>query len=442
MTSIFTTHDTICAPATAQGGAIAVVRISGPRAIEIADAIFSRPIADAPGYSLLYGTIGTLDDVMLSVFRGPKSYTGEDAVEIACHGSSYIVAELLRLLQEQGSRMAEPGEFTRRAFLNGRMDLAQAEAVADLIASTNAAAHRLAMSQMRGGFTRALAQMRAELLRLTSLLELELDFSDHEDLEFADRSELSALTTRVLNHVTTLADSFRAGNALKNGIPVAIIGAPNVGKSTLLNALVHEDRAIVSDIEGTTRDVIEAPITIAGHTFRFIDTAGLRSTTDVIERMGIERSMEAARRAQIVLLLADATAPVFPEYKADDHQCVIRIANKSDLASSTLPPGAIALSAKTLSGLDSLHKTLAEAATRLTATESDLIITNARHHASLLAARTALIRVSDALDMGLSGDLIAQDLHEALHHLAAITGGAITSDEVLSDIFQHFCIGK
>lgn len=430
MTTFLPTTDTICAPATAGGGAIAIVRISGPRSIEAADALFSRSLTDAPSHKALFGYIGELDEVLLTLFRAPHSYTGEDSVEIACHGSSYIVAELLRLLQEQGCRMAGPGEFTQRAFLNGRMDLSQAEAVADLIASTNAATHRLAMSQMRGGITRVLAEMREQLLTLTSLLELELDFSDHEDLEFADRSQLSDITSQLLDHVGRLADSFRAGQAIKDGIPVAIIGAPNVGKSTLLNQLLQEDRAIVSDIQGTTRDVIEDTIVLGGHTFRFIDTAGIRHTDDTIERLGIERSLQAVERAQIIILLTQPGVE-FPDIEAREDQIVIRITNKT--------PEFQALHGV---GLAALHQRLVDEASRLTATDSDLIVTNARHHAALCAARESLERVATALTMGLSGDLIAQDLREALFHLAEITGGEITTDEVLGNIFSHFCIGK
>lgn len=430
MTPILHHNDTICAPATASGGAIAIVRVSGPEAVGAVDAIFSKDLLSAPGYSLHYGMVSDLDDVLVSVFRAPRSYTGEDSVEISCHGSSFIVAEILRLLQEQGCRMASPGEFTQRAFLNGRMDLTQAEAVADVIASTNAATHRLAMSQMRGGITRALAEMRSQLLRLTSLLELELDFSDHEDLEFADRTELSSITTLLLTQITRLTDSFRVGNAIKNGIPVAIIGAPNVGKSTLLNALLQEDRAIVSDIQGTTRDIIEDTMAICSHTFRFIDTAGIRHTDDTIENLGIERSRQAAQRAQIIILLRDPSVD-FPDIDVQEGQVVISITNKTQ-----------DFQALHGIGLDALRQRLCDEAERLNATDSDLILTNARHHAALSAAAVALRRVSDALAIGLSGDLIAQDLREALFHLAEVTGGEITSDEVLGNIFSHFCIGK
>lgn len=441
MNDFFEHTDTICAPATAQGGAIAIIRVSGPDAVAAADALFSRPLADVPGHSILYGTIvrsapneegpdEVVDEVLLTVFRAPHSYTGEDSVEISCHGSAYIVGEVLRLLQQQGCRLARPGEFTQRAFLNGRMDLAQAEAVADVIASTNAATHRLAMSQMRGGITRELGALRDQLLTLTSLLELELDFSDHEDIEFADRSQLTALTAQLLERVGSLADSFRAGQAIKDGIPVAIIGAPNVGKSTLLNRLLQEDRAIVSSIEGTTRDVIEDTISIDGLTFRFIDTAGIRHTDDTVERMGIERSLKAKDRAQIIIALTEPGVEC-PAFDVRDEQVVIRLINKSE-----------AFQALTGVGLAELKARLVAEARRLTASDSDLIVTNARHHAALSTARESLQRVDAALALGLSGDLIAQDLRETLFHLAEITGGEITTDEVLGNIFSHFCIGK
>ena len=303
---------TICAPATATGGAISVIRISGPDAVSIANGIFSQDITDAKGYTLHYVRIPDVDDVVVSVYREPKSYTGEDCVEISCHGSRYIVQTILELLCRKGCRMATPGEFTKRAFLNGKMDLTQAEAVADLISSTNKATHQMAMSQMRGGFSQELEQLRLQILHLTSLLELELDFSDHEDIQFADRTEICRLNSQLLDKLQSLAESFKAGNALKNGIPVAIIGAPNVGKSTLLNALLKEDKAIVSEIQGTTRDLIEDTVQIEGITFRFIDTAGIRKTTDKIEQMGIERSIRAARNAQIVILLSQQGIP-FPD---------------------------------------------------------------------------------------------------------------------------------
>lgn len=348
---------TICAPATAPGGAMAIIRVSGPEAISITSRIFSKDLTEAKGYTLHYGYIrapwdesdettrqsethakadAIIDDVLVSVFRSPHSYTGEDSTEISCHGSRYIVQKITEALIQSGARMATPGEFTKRAFLAGKMDLSQAEAVADLIASSSEATHRMAMSQMRGGFSRELDTLREQLLHITSLLELELDFSDHEDIEFADRAQLTELTDALYKHIQRLTDSFRTGNALKTGIPVAIIGAPNVGKSTLMNALVHDERAIVSDIQGTTRDLIEDTIQIEGITFRFIDTAGIRKTTDRIEQMGIERSLQAARKADIIILLTepnkqfpDIRIPHSPE--TPDLPIVLRVINKSDL---------------------------------------------------------------------------------------------------------------
>ena len=302
-------NDTICAPATAMGGAIGIIRVSGEQAIEIASSIFSSDLTKTEPNTIHYGHIAssgeTIDEVLVSVFRAPHSYTGEDSVEISCHGSRYILNKVLELLAQQGCRMANPGEFTQRAYLNGKMDLSQAEAVADLIASTNKATHQMALSQLRGGISSELAVLREKLLKLTSLLELELDFSDHEDLEFADRSELLELAKNIDNKVTNLAKSFEVGQAIKNGIPVAIVGKTNVGKSTLLNRLLRDDRAIVSDVHGTTRDTIEDTIDINGITFRFIDTAGLRETTDTVEKIGIERTYAAIEKAQIVLWIID-----------------------------------------------------------------------------------------------------------------------------------------
>ncbi|MBO7129885.1 MAG: tRNA uridine-5-carboxymethylaminomethyl(34) synthesis GTPase MnmE, partial [Prevotella sp.] len=325
-------NETICALATAPGGALGIIRISGSQSLEILSRVFSKNLTVALPNTIHYGHIkdgeDILDEVLVSIFRAPHSYTGEDSAEISCHGSRYILNKVLELLIKHGCRMAEPGEYTQRAYLNGKMDLSQAEAVADLIASTNKASHQIAMSQLRGHFSSALAQLREQLLKLTSLLELELDFSDHEDLEFADRSELLELTQKIDNHITSLANSFEIGNVLKNGIPVAIIGAPNVGKSTLLNALLGEDRAIVSDQQGTTRDAIEDTIQLGGITFRFIDTAGIRHTDDRIERMGIDRSMAAAQRARIILMMSEPGIP-YPDIEVRDDQTVIRIENKT-----------------------------------------------------------------------------------------------------------------
>ncbi len=447
-------QSTICAPATATGGAISIIRISGPDAVSIANSIFSKDIADAQGYTLHYGEIPDVDDVVLSVYREARSYTGEDCVEISCHGSRYIVQTILELLCRKGCRLAMPGEFTKRAFLNGKLDLAQAEAVADLISSTNKATHQMAMSQMRGGFSQELEQLRLQILHLTSLLELELDFSDHEDIEFADRAEICKLNTQLLEKLQTLAESFKAGNALKNGIPVAIIGAPNVGKSTLLNALLKEDKAIVSEIQGTTRDLIEDTVQIEGITFRFIDTAGIRKTTDMIEQLGIERSIRAARNAQIVILLSQQGIP-FPDISELEEEgqpmpAIIRVLNKCDL---TLPDSSylyhrqvmnqdIHISSKTGAGLQLLTDALIYKAQVPHISQNDVIVTNARHHQALTLAIEDIRRTQQALADNLPGDLIAEDLRHCIHHLAEITGGEITSDEVLHNIFKNFCVGK
>ena len=433
--------ETICALATAPGGALGIIRVSGSQSLEILSRIFFKNLADAQPNTIHYGYIvesdavsqhqNIIDEVMVSVFRAPHSYTGEDSedsVEITCHGSRYILNNVLELLIKHGCRMAEPGEYTQRAYLNGKMDLSQAEAVADLIASTNKATHQIAMNQLRGHFSSALAQLREQLLRLTSLLELELDFSDHEDLEFADRSELLELTKIIDNHITRLANSFELGNALKNGIPVAIIGAPNVGKSTLLNALLGEDRAIVSDQQGTTRDAIEDTIQLGGITFRFIDTAGIRHTDDRIERMGIDRSMAAAQRSRIILMMTEPGVP-YPDIEVRDDQTVIRIENKTDF-----------FQAKYGVGLDQLRQDLLDAAPKTS--DTDVIVTNARHYDALLRAHDSIQRVIDGLQQRLSGDLLSEDLRQALDILSEITGGQITPQETLNNIFQHFCVGK
>lgn len=439
--------ETICALATAPGGAIGIIRISGPQSLEILSHVFrgKGDVMSYPANTIHYGhivsklptsgqegsgveAIEIIDEVMVSIFRAPHSYTGEDSVEISCHGSRYILNKILALLIENGCRQAGPGEFTQRAYLNGKMDLSQAEAVADLIASTNQASHQIAMSQLRGHFSSKLAQLREQLLKLTSLLELELDFSDHEDLEFADRSELMELTQTIHQHITHLADSFHAGNAIKNGIPVAIIGAPNVGKSTLLNALVGEERAIVSDIQGTTRDAIEDTIQLGGVTFRFIDTAGIRHTDDQIELMGIDRSIAAAQRALIIIMMTQPGIP-YPDVPVRDDQTVIRIENKTEQ-----------FQAKFGVGLDQLRQQLIDAAPKTT--DSDIIVTSARHYDALVRANEHLQRVIDGLQMQLSGDLLSEDLRLTLDTLAEITGGQITPNEVLGNIFKHFCVGK
>lgn len=439
--------DTICALATAPGGALGIIRVSGYNAFSAVSAISSVQCDAVDANTVHYGRIvdngndsshlvecvtipslQIIDEVLVSVFRSPHSYTGEDCVEISCHGSAYILNKVLELLCQHGCRMAQPGEFTQRAFLNGKMDLSQAEAVADLIASSNKATHQMAISQLRGGISTQLGRLREQLLKLTSLLELELDFSDHEDLEFADRTELLTLARQIEAHMARLTQSFQTGNALKQGIPVAIVGAPNVGKSTLLNALVGEERAIVSDIQGTTRDAIEDTIQLDGITFRFIDTAGIRHTDDQIENLGIERSIAAAQRAQIILLITEPGVP-YPDIPMRNDQSVIRIENKTD-----------SFQAKYGVGLDNLKRQLTDAAPHVA--DSDIIVTNARHYDALLRAGASTRRVIDGLHQQLSGDLLSEDLRLTLDTLAEITGGQITPQETLNNIFSHFCVGK
>ena len=409
--SVFNSQDTICAPATAMGGALGIIRVSGPDALTVVSKISSYECTGASANTVHYAHIisGTevIDESMISIFRSPHSYTGEDS---------------------NGCRMARPGEFTQRAYLNGKMDLSQAEAVADLIASTNQATHHLAMSQLRGGISTELSVLREQLLRLTSLLELELDFSDHEDLEFADRTELLQIAQRIDSHISRLAASFEAGNALKNGIPVAIIGAPNVGKSTLLNALLGEERAIVSDIQGTTRDAIEDTINLQGITFRFIDTAGIRHTSDAIEQQGIQRSMAAVQRARIILMMTEPGVP-YPAVEVRDNQTLIQIENKTE-----------SFQAKYGIGLDALKKQLVASVPSFS--EGDVIVTNGRHYDALCRAQVSIRQVLAGLNDGLSGDLLSESLRETLDILAEITGGQITPQETLNNIFSHFCVGK
>ena len=453
-------EDTICALATPPGGALGIIRVSGNQTIAIVSRIFSKDLTQEKGYTLHYGNIladdgTTIDEVIASIFRAPRSYTGEDCVEISCHGSSYIINNVLELLILHGCRMANPGEFTQRAFLNGKMDLSQAEAVADLIASTNRATHQTAMSQLRGTFSSELAKLRDQLLKLTSLLELELDFSDHEDLEFADRAELKDLAEKIDRRITHLAHSFEKGQAIKQGIPVAIVGKTNVGKSTLLNRLLRDDRAIVSDIHGTTRDTIEDTIDLQGITFRFIDTAGIRQTADTIEQIGINRTYAAISKARIVIWIIDQE-PTEEDIKEIQELCndksLIIIHNKIDKQTSITPLSStlfqvrhyafLRISAKHNLHIDELEKAIYEAADLPTLSDTDVIVTSARHYDALLRAYESTQRVLIGMQMQLSGDLIAEDLRQTLDILAEITGGQITPQETLNNIFKHFCIGK
>lgn len=501
------TDGTICAPATIPGtGAISIIRVSGEDSLAIADKVIDvkgESLSETEGYRLRYGTIfaddgSVLDNVIVSVFRAPHSYTGENSVEISCHASRFIVNEVLELLVNAGARIAAPGEFTRRAFVNGKMDLAQAEAVADVIASQSAAAHRVAMNQLKGGFSSELKTLREKLLTMTSLLELELDFSE-EDVEFASRSELGALVNEALAHIGRLTDSFSRGNAIKNGVPVAIVGATNTGKSTLLNALLGEERAIVSDIAGTTRDTIEETLNLGGVMFRFIDTAGIRETDELVEKIGIERTFRKLNEASIVLgmtdlsrgedsVLADAEYIWSKVNASSSDREFVLLVNKCDvdgIESVAAGSGAgyvetgseagcaetgsgagcagkagkmarieaalrekgivtkmIPISAKTGSGLPELTAALAEIGRRITGDTDETLVTNIRHYEALSRAATALGRVRDGLKVAtLPPDLIAQDLREALYHLGEIVG-EISTDEVLGNIFRKFCIGK
>ena len=448
---------TICALATAPGGALGIIRISGPQTLEILSRIFSKDLSNAQPNTIHYGHIKDgeemIDEVMVSIFQAPHSYTGEDSAEISCHGSRYIINRVLELLIQHGCRMAGPGEFTQRAYLNGKMDLSQAEAVADLIASSNKATHDIALNQLRGHFSSELSRLREQLLKLTSLLELELDFSDHEDLEFADRSELLEISKTIDNHILRLATSFETGQTLKNGIPVAIIGKTNVGKSTLLNRLLKDDRAIVSDIHGTTRDTIEDTIDIKGITFRFIDTAGIRQTTDEIEQIGIERTYAAIEKARIVLWLLDAepSEKDIQEIQERYHdKSLIIIQNKIDKSESSLfslhsplSSHLLKISAKYGENIDALETAIYEAAKIPELTENDVIVTSARQYQSLISAHNNLTRVVEGLETNLSGDLISEDLNLVLDDLSDITGqGRIVPNEVLGNIFKNFCVGK
>lgn len=446
--------ETICALATTPGGALGIIRISGPETFKAVSAICSVKCDTAAANTIHYTHVKdgneVVDEVMVSIYRAPHSYTGEDSAEISCHGSSYIIQQILNLLISKGCRMANPGEFTLRAYLNGKMDLSQAEAVADLIASTNKATHHVAISQLRGHFSSELSSLRKQLLKLTSLLELELDFSEHEDLEFADRTQLLSLSQTIEKRITTLAQSFKTGQALKNGIPVTIIGNTNVGKSTLLNRLIHDDKAIVSDIHGTTRDIIEDTTQINGLTFRFIDTAGLRDTQDEIEQMGIKRSYKKLKEATIVIWLTDKK-PSEEEIKKMTHltqgKKLIAVQNKIDLLTPTKKEQWVSptyfISAKHDIGINALEQAIYSAANIPEMKENDVIITSARHYDTLMQARENAQRVINGLESQLPSDLIAEDLRLVLSNLSEITGeGQITSQETLNNIFKHFCVGK
>ena len=459
-------NDTIIALATPSGaGAIAIIRLSGPEAITKVDSFFksihAKKLATQKTHTIHLGHIvedsRILDEVLVSVFKNPKSYTGEDVVEISCHGSSYIQQEIIQLFVRHGARIANPGEFTLRAFLNAKLDLSQAEAVADLIASDNKASHQIAMQQMRGGFSNEIKVLRDELLNFASLIELELDFSE-EDVEFADRKQFEDLLERIIKVLKHLIDSFSTGNVIKNGIPISIIGAPNVGKSTLLNALLNEDKAIVSDIAGTTRDAIEDEITIEGIKFRFIDTAGIRATDDTIESIGIKKTFEKISQSQVVLYLLDAskvTSETIVLFNNDirkiqeqypDKQLIV-VANKMDEAdqelieTSFVYPHTLYTSAKSGLGIDSLKTKLLEFVNTGALRNNDTIITNSRHYDSLLKALADVQKVQQGMDAKLSGDLLAIDIRQALYHFGEITG-EITSDDLLGNIFANFCIGK
>ena len=455
-------NDIICAPATVPGtGAISVIRVSGPGSLELADKVISLrkgSIAQSKGYTLHFGSIfasdgSLLDEVIVSVFRAPNSYTGEDGVEISCHSSKYIVSETIGLLCEKGCRMAGPGEFTQRAYLNGKMDLAQAEAVADVIAADSKAALRVAQSHLRGEYSAAFKELRDALVRLSALVELELDFSE-EEVEFASREMIIGLAESAIAKMSRLRDSYRVGNALKNGVPVAIVGAPNVGKSTLLNALLGEDRAITSDIPGTTRDTVEESIVIEGVRYKFIDTAGIRDTEQVIERLGIERSMAKIRDAAIVICLLDATKKDESEKMLSkveslidaENQKIIVVANKSDLLPDSRKVNGervISISALRKEGLQELEKAIVKCG--FADTDERVIVTSARHYNALSSAVESLRAVVRAVREGISEELLAEDLRAAIRDINSIfasTSDAITPDEVLGEVFGKFCVGK
>ena len=436
--------ETICALSTPQGiGAIGVIRVSGEHTFKIVNKIFKgKDLTEVDSHTIHFGTIRDggmiVDEVLIAVFKTPKSFTKEDVVEISCHGSDYIIKYILKLLLQNGCRMAQAGEFTQRAFLNGQFDLVQAEAVADLIAADSEAAHKTAMNLMRGGFSNQLKVLREELIHFASLVELELDFGE-EDVEFAERDDLKSLISTIQNFLKNLIDSFDAGNVIKEGLPVAIIGPPNAGKSTLLNILLNEERAIVTEIAGTTRDVIEDVLFIEGIKFRFIDTAGIRATKDVVESIGIERSKEAMRRAEIVLLLTDNQI-INEDFILDfEEDKIIKVRNKIDLAVQKENFDGIQISAKNNIGIDAL-KTAIVAKAKVKK-QADTMLTNLRHYEHLVKASEALTEGLNGLDVGITGDFLAQDIRLSLHHLGEITG-AISSDDLLANIFSKFCIGK
>ncbi len=462
-------QSTICAIATSPGiGAIATIRISGENAISIANKVYSSPsknkhLSNQAPNTVHFGSIvkngAVIDDVVVSIFKAPRSFTGEDVVEVSCHGAVYIQQKIVQLLVENGARLAKPGEFTQRAFLNGKMDLSQAEAIADLINSSSAASHKVAINQMRGGFSTEISNLREELLTFTTLIELELDFSE-EDVEFADRTQLKVLVDKIESIIKKLKDSFRLGNAIKNGVPVAIVGETNVGKSTLLNTLLNEEKAIVSDIHGTTRDVIEDVVNIEGTTFRFFDTAGIRETQDAIETLGIERTFGKVDQASIVLIIVDLHNDIdlilqriqLIRNKIKEQQLII-VGNKADLVEKQVVTRLIDkitladnedivfISAKQKQNIEQLRSLLLETVNLQKVDENDVIVTNIRHFEALTHAYDAIERVKMGLDSGISSDFLSQDIRECLHYLGEITG-EITTDEVLGNIFKNFCIGK
>lgn len=447
-------QDTICALATANGvGAISVIRLSGAKSFEVTEALFSKSLKDKKSHTVHFGTVssneGLIDEVLVTIFEQGKSYTGEESVEISCHGSTFIQEKIIAALISNGARMANPGEFTQRAFLNGNLDLSQAEAVADLIASQSRSAHDIALKQLRGKFSNELKDLREQLIHFASLVELELDFAE-EDVEFADRSELKILVSNVLAYVRRMAQSFELGNAIKNGVPVAIVGAPNTGKSTLLNQLLGEERAIVSSIEGTTRDVIEETLNIDGIIFRLIDTAGIREGAEEIEAMGIERSKEKIEQAKIVLCLADGTKPenvafvknwVAELQVTHPYKKIISVVNKMDIASIVKEPDSLLISAKGGDNIENLKTWLSTAVKGDFNLSDDVIVSNARHHEALLKTATSLEQAAHGLETNITADFVAMDIRQAMHFLGSITGD-ISEDDLLANIFANFCIGK